>query len=69
LEDSIAFVHKKYWVSEDYSYQIKKAFVYFDDARRGLGDVTLIKEGEGVPIEEKEWEDVERFFREFVIKK
>lgn len=66
LEYLIAKVQEKYGVSEDYSYQIKKGLVYFDDAIKGLGDVTIIKDEEEARIESKEWEEVEGFFKRLI---
>ena len=64
----ISLVHKKYGVSEEYSYHIKKSLVYFDDAVKGLGDITLVKNEEGVRIEQKEWDEIEEFFKELIVK-
>lgn len=66
LEYLMAKVQEKYGVSEDYSYQIKKGLVYFDDAIKGLGDVVIVKDGEGVRMERKEWDGVEGFFKRFI---
>lgn len=68
LDHLISQVQKKYGVSEAYGYQIKKSLVYFDDAIRSLGDVTVVKNGEDVRIERKEWDEVEEFFKRVVVK-
>lgn len=67
LDSLISQVHEKYGVSEEYSYQIKRSLVYFDDAVKGLGDVTLVKNGEGVRIERKEWDQIEEFFKRLIV--
>lgn len=69
LQFLISQIHKKYGVSEEYSYQIKKSLVFFDDAVKGLGDVTLVKNGEVARIEKREWDEVEDFFKRLVMKK
>ncbi len=59
-------VQEKYGVSDDYSYQIKKGLVYFDDAIKSLGDVVMVKDGEGVRMERKEWDEMEGFFKRLI---
>lgn len=66
LDYLMAKVQEKYDVSKDYNYQIKKGLVYFDDAIKGLGDVTIIKDEEEARIESKEWEEVEGFFKRLI---
>jgi hypothetical protein len=44
LDYLIVQVQKKYGVSKDYGYQIKRSLVYFDDAMRSLGDVTVMSQ-------------------------
>lgn len=66
LEYLMTKVQEKYGVSKDYSYQIKRGLVYFDDAIKGLGDVMMIKEEGEVRMEGKEWEEVEGFFKRFI---
>lgn len=63
----IAQVQKKYGVSEEYGYQIKKGLVYFDDAVKSLGDVTLVKDRGEMRISKREWNEVERFFKKLVL--
>jgi hypothetical protein len=69
LQFLISQIHKKYGVSEEYSYQINKSLVFFDDAVKGLGDVTLVKNGKVARIEKREWDEVEDFFKRLVMKK
>ncbi|MBI3599672.1 MAG: nucleotidyl transferase AbiEii/AbiGii toxin family protein [Nitrospinae bacterium] len=63
----IAQVQKKYGVSEEYDYQIKKGLVYFDDAIKSLGDVTTVKDSGENRISKREWNEVEKFFKKLVL--
>lgn len=63
----ISLVQKKYGVSEDYSYQIKRGLVYFDDAIKSLGDVAVIRNGEQVRLDKREWSEIEKFFKALVL--
>ena len=67
LDYLISMVQKKYGVSEDYSYQIKRGLVYFDDAVRSLGDVTVIRNGKEVRLDKREWNEIEKFFKRLVL--
>jgi hypothetical protein len=67
VQDLLALVRKKYGVSEGYDYQVKKSLVFFDDARRGLGDVLLFDGGAGKRMEPGAWNDLERFFKKLVM--
>ncbi|MBF8276881.1 MAG: hypothetical protein HW390_1954 [Candidatus Brocadiaceae bacterium] len=62
LDYLISLVQKKYGVSEDYSYQIKRGLVYFDDAVKSLGDVAVIRNGEHVRLDKREWSEIKRSF-------
>lgn len=62
----IEMVQKKYGVSKDYEYQVKKSLIYFDDAIRSLDAVTLIKSGKGMRMEKSEWNEVEGFFKRLI---
>ena len=66
LEYLMTKVQEKYGVSKDYSYQVKRGLVFFDDAIKGLGDVAMVKNGEGVRMERKEWDEVEGFFKRLI---
>lgn len=66
LDCLISLVQKKYGVSEDYGYQIKRSLVYFDDAMRSLGDVTVIRNGKEERLEMNKWNEVEVFFKRLV---
>ena len=66
LDYLIVQVQKKYGVSEDYGYQTKRSLVYFDDALRSLGDVTVIRNGKEVRLDKREWSKVEEFFKKLV---
>ena len=66
LDCLISQVQKKYGVSEDYGYQIKRSLVYFDDAVRSLGDVTVIRSGKEVRLDKGEWNEIEEFFKRLV---
>jgi predicted nucleotidyltransferase component of viral defense system len=61
-----SLVQKKYGVSEDYSYQVKRSLVYFDDAVRSLGDVTVIRNGKEERLDKREWKEIEEFFKKLV---
>ncbi len=63
----VEMVQKKYGVSKEYVYQIKKGLIYFDDALKSLGDVTLIKSGKGMRMEKSEWNEVESFFKSLIL--
>lgn len=67
LDYLISLVQKKYGVSEDYSYQIKRGLVYFDDAVKSLGDVTVIRKGKQVRLDKREWNEIEKFFKRLVL--
>lgn len=67
LDYLISQVQKKFGVSEAYSYQIKKSLVYFDDALRSLGDVTVFRDGKESRLEKNEWNRIENFFKKFVL--
>jgi len=41
--------------------------VYFDDAVKVLGDVTLVKNGKATRMEKREWDEVEEFFERLVM--
>lgn len=69
LQFLLSGIHKKYGVSEAYGYQIYKSLLFFDDAVRGLGEVTLVRNGEAARIEKREWDEVEDFFKRLVLRK
>ena len=66
LDCLMSLVQKKYGVSEDYGYQTKRSLVYFDDALRSLGDVTVIRNGKEVRLDKHEWKEIEEFFKRLV---
>src|SRR3989304_10570105 len=66
LGDLIAAIHRKYKVSEEYTYQVKKSLVYFDDAENSLGDVTIVTEGQKMRLDRKGWDEVKEFFNGIV---
>jgi predicted nucleotidyltransferase component of viral defense system len=67
LSHLIAQVQRKYGVSKEYGYQIKKGLVYFDDAVKSLGDVTLVKDRGKKRISKREWNGVEEVFKKLVL--
>jgi len=67
LDDLMEMVQKKYRVSEEYRYQIKRSLVYFDDAVNNLIEITMIENGERVRLNQKEWGRVEDFFKRLVL--
>lgn len=67
LDYLVSLVHRKYKVSEDYGYQLKKSLVYFEDAQKSLGDVMVIKAGKPIRMSQFEWGKVEEFFKRFVL--
>lgn len=67
LDNLVSLVQKKFGVSEDYSYQIKRCLVYFDDAVKSLGDVAVIRNGEQVRLDKREWSEIEKFFKGLVL--
>lgn len=67
LEYLIAQTQKKYGVSAGYGYQIKKSLVFFDDAVRSLGEVTMMKNNVAVRMTREEWSKVEGFFKGFIV--
>ena len=63
LEQLVSLTLKKYGTQHDYTYHIKRALVFFDEAEKGLKDVVLLKEPSlQYSIGQTEWEDVKRFF-------
>ena len=63
LEQLASLTLKKYGTQHDYTYHIKRALVFFDEAEKGLKDVILLKEPSlQYSIGQTEWEDVKRFF-------
>ena len=56
-------VSRKYGLSENYSYQIRKGLVYFDDARNGLGDIIVVKDDRTERINKNDWTQIELFFK------
>lgn len=69
LDYLISMIQGKYGVSEEYGYQVKKGLIYFDDAINSLGEVTLVRDGKKVRMSNKEWKEVEGFFKEFILGK
>lgn len=67
LDYLVSLVQKKYGVSENYSYQTKRGLVYFDDAVKNLGDVTVIRHGKQVRLDTREWNKIEKFFKSLVL--
>ena len=67
LDYLISQVQKKFGVSEAYSYQIKKSLVYFDDALKSLGDVTVLRDGKEAKLQKNECGRIEDFFKKFVL--
>jgi hypothetical protein len=67
LDYLIVQVLKKYGVSGDYGYQIKRSLVYFDDAVRSLGDVTVMRNEKEVRLDRHEWTKIEEFFKSLVL--
>jgi len=66
LDCLISLVQKKYGVSEDYGYQIKRSLVYFDDAIKSLGDVTVVRNEKETRLDRREWKEIEDFFKKLV---
>ena len=66
LSDLINAIHRKYKVSEEYTYQVKKSLVYFDDAENSLADVTIVTEGQKMRLDRKGWNEVKEFFNGIV---
>jgi predicted nucleotidyltransferase component of viral defense system len=68
LDHLIGATLKKYGTREDYTYHIKRALVFFDEAEKGLKDVVLLKESSlQYPIDLTEWEAVKSFFIHIVL--
>ena len=67
LDYLISQVRGKYGVSEDYGYQTKRSLVYFDDAVKSLGDVTVIRNGKEARLDKREWNEIEKFFKRLVL--
>ena len=63
----ISQVREKYGVSEDYGYQINRSLVYFDDAVRSLGDVTVIRNEKEARLDKREWNEIEEFLKRLVL--
>jgi len=67
FKDILTFVKKKYGVENRYEYHLKTSFVYFDDAERENDSIMLIKKsGKIERMSDKEWNDIKKFFCEFI---
>ncbi len=67
LNQLISATLNKYGVQEDYSYHIKRALVFFDEAERGLKDVIILRGSLQYPIKQTEWEEIKNFFISIVL--
>lgn len=65
--DIFKFVMSKYDVGEDYEYQLRTSFLYFDDAEQEVENIVMIKaKGKHEKIKKQEWNDIKKFFKEFL---
>jgi predicted nucleotidyltransferase component of viral defense system len=66
-DDICKFVMNKYDLGEDYEYQLKTSFLYFDDAEKEVENIMMLKQDGAVErIKEKEWHEIKKFFKEFL---
>jgi hypothetical protein len=40
--------------------------LYFDDAVRSLGDVTVVRNGKEERLDKREWNEIEEFFKKLI---
>lgn len=67
FDDILKLVVKKYGVGKEYEYQLRTAFVYFDDAEKEVDDIVMIKvNGKNEKMKKKEWAEIKNFFRGFM---
>ena len=60
-------VEKKYDIKGEYGYQLKTSLVYFDDAEKEVDNIVMIrKNNKKERITGKEWQEMKKFFKEFV---
>jgi predicted nucleotidyltransferase component of viral defense system len=63
FNDLLKMVIKKYEVKENYEYQLKTSFTYFDDAEKEIDNILIINENNRVEkIKKPEWEKIKHFF-------
>jgi hypothetical protein len=67
LEELIRHTLTKFGVAEDYGYHIRKGLVFFDEAERSKGIVTLVRDGASRRLGENDWSEVKDFFLRFVL--
>lgn len=67
LKELISRTLTKFGVAEDYGYHIRKGLVFFDEAERSKGIVTLVKNGAPRRLGETEWAETKEFFLRFVL--
>lgn len=71
-DDIIRFVMEKYHVEQEYEYQLKTSFIYFDDAEKEIDSIVMIRKQTAPAayktekIKEEEWRKIKDFFKEFI---
>lgn len=66
FEDIALRVQRKYKVDEKYSYHLKTAMVYFDDAEKELDSILLVDKAARIRnISKNEWKETKDFFVRF----
>ena len=66
FDDIVKLVIKKYKINREYEYQLKTAFVYFDDAEKEYNSIIMIKENNrNEKIKMEEWREIKSFFYGF----
>lgn len=66
-DDILTLVRKKYDIEEDYEYQMRTSFLYFDDAEKEIDDILMIEKNGGIgKIKENEWRRIKDFFKDFL---
>jgi predicted nucleotidyltransferase component of viral defense system len=66
FEDIALHVRRKYKVDEKYTYHLKTAMIYFDDAEKEVNGIVLInRAGRIRTISKNEWKEIKAFFVRF----
>jgi predicted nucleotidyltransferase component of viral defense system len=67
FNDVAGLVTRKYNLDQDYDYQLKTSFVYFDDAEKEMEQIIMLEDNqEQKKLSRKEWEDIKSFYLDYV---
>jgi hypothetical protein len=63
-----AEVIEKFGLTREYEYQLRTAFVYFDDAEAQVGGLLICREDGSIStLQASEWEEIKAYFRRLVL--